>query len=210
MIRLVIADDHRMVREGLRRIVEANPDMQIVAEAADGHELREILRGSEADVLLLDISMPGPGFLPLMEELRKGHPGLPVLVVSMHAENLWAVQALKAGAAGYLAKTHSAEELAEGIRRVFAGGRYITPAVAETLALHLGPQGEEPAIQSLSQREFQVFQKLGAGKMVKTVASELGLSSKTVSTYRMRILEKLSLRSTAELIRFAVENDLLE
>jgi DNA-binding NarL/FixJ family response regulator len=210
MIRLVIADDHRMVREGLRRIVEANPDMQIVAEAADGHELREILRESEADVLLLDISMPGPGFLPLMEGIRESHPNLPVLVVSMHAENLWAVQALKAGAAGYLAKTHSAEELAEGIRRVFAGGRYITPAVAETLALRLGPQGEEPAIQSLSKREFQVFQKLGSGKMVKTVASELGLSSKTVSTYRTRILEKLSLRSTAELIRFAVENGLLE
>jgi len=210
MIRLVIADDHRMVREGLRRIVETNPDMQIVAEAADGYELREILEGTKADVLLLDISMPGPGFLPLMEEMRRNYPSLPVLVVSMHAENLWAVQALKAGAAGYLAKTHSAEELAEGIRRVYAGGRYITPAVAETLALRLGPQGKEPAIQSLSRREFQVFQKLGAGKMVKTVANELGLSSKTVSTYRTRILEKLSLRSTAELIRYAVENDLIE
>jgi DNA-binding NarL/FixJ family response regulator len=210
MIRLVIADDHRMVREGLRRIVETNRDMQIVAEAADGYEVQDLLEGTEPDVLLLDISMPGPGFLPLMDWIKEHHPDLPVLVVSMHAENLWAVQALKAGAAGYLAKTHSAEELAEGIRRVHAGRRYITAAVAETLALRLGPEGEEPAIQSLSRREFQVFQKLGAGKMVKTVASELGLSAKTVSTYRTRILEKLSLKSTAELIRFAVQNDLLE
>lgn len=209
MIRLIIADDHQMVREGLRRIVETNSDMEIVAEAADGFELREVLSTSAADVLLLDISMPGPGFLPLMEEIRKACPDLPVLVVSMHAENMWAVQALKAGAAGYLAKTHSAEELSEGIRRVHAGGRYITNAVAEALALRLGPEGAEPAIQSLSKREFQVLQKLGAGKMMKTVAFEMELSVKTVSTYRTRILEKLSLRSTAEIIRFAVERNLL-
>lgn len=209
MIRLIIADDHQMVREGLRRIVETNTDMEIVAEAADGFELLEVLSGATADVLLLDISMPGPGFLPLMEEIRKTRPELPVLVVSMHAENMWAVQALKAGAAGYLAKTHSAEELSEGIRRVHAGGRYITNSVAEALALRLGPQGEEPTIHSLSKREFQVLQKLGAGKMMKTVAFEMGLSVKTVSTYRTRILEKLSLGSTAEIIRFAVERNLL-
>jgi two-component system invasion response regulator UvrY len=209
MIRLIIADDHQMVREGLGRIVETSSDMEIVAEAADGFELKKVLGATDADVLLLDISMPGPGFLPLMEEIRRAHPELPILVVSMHVENMWAVQALKAGAAGYLAKTHSAEELSEGIRRVHAGGRYITNAVAEALALRLGPLGEQPAIQSLSKREFEVLQKLGAGKMMKTVALEMGLSVKTVSTYRTRILEKLSLGSTAEIIRFAVERDLL-
>lgn len=209
MIRLVIADDHQMVRQGLRRIVETNSDMQIIGEAADGFELLRHLEADQPDVLLLDISMPGPGFLPLMEQIGKQFPGLQVLVVSMHAENMWAVQALKAGAAGYLAKTHSAEELSEGIRRVHAGGRYITASVAETLAIRLGGEGQESPVQSLSQREFQVLQKLGSGKMVKTVAHELGLSTKTVSTYRTRILEKLGLRSTAELIRFAVEQDLI-
>ncbi len=210
MIELIIADDHKMVRQGLRRIVESHSDMEIVAEAASADELREALSETKADVLLLDISMPGPGFLALMKELREGHSDLPVLVVSMHAEELWAVQALKAGAAGYLAKTHSAEELAEGIRRVYQGGRYITPSLAEALALHMGPEGGEPLVQSLSRREFEVLQKLGSGKMVKTVARELGISQKTVSTYRTRILEKLRLKSTAELIRFAVENDLLD
>jgi DNA-binding NarL/FixJ family response regulator len=209
MIRLVIADDHQMVREGLRRIVETNTDMQIIGEAADGFKLLELLETDLPDVLLLDISMPGPGFLPIMAQIEADYPGLPVLVVSMHAENMWAVQALKAGAAGYLAKTHSAEELSEGIRRVHSGGRYITASVAETLAIRLGGEGEGSPIQSLSKREFQVFQQLGAGKMVKTVAREMGLSAKTVSTYRTRILEKLGLRSTAELIRFAVEQDLI-
>ncbi len=209
MIRLVIADDHQMVREGLRRIVESHSDMEVVAEAAQASEVQEILGDVKTDVLILDISMPGPGFLPLMEKIAKKHPDLPVLVVSAHAEEPWAVQALKAGAAGYLSKAHSAEELAEGIRRIHGGGRYITASVAEVLAVRMGPRGSEPAIQSLSEREVQVLQKLGSGKMVKTVAWELGISSKTVSTYRTRILEKLNLRSTADLIRFAVENDLL-
>lgn len=197
-----------MVREGMRRILADHSDIQVVVEAADGHELLTALSETEADVLVLDISMPGPGFLAVLERVSRDHPGMAVLVVSTHSEPHWVVQALKAGAAGYLAKTHSAAELAEGVRRVHSGGRYITPAVAEVLALRLGPRGGEPLIQCLSGREMEVLQKLGTGKMVKTVAKELGLSPKTVSTYRARILEKLNLHSTAELIRFSVENDL--
>jgi len=209
VIRLIIADDHEMVREGFRRIIEAHADMKIVAAVPDGAGLQTVLEETEADVLLLDISMPGPGFPRLMEWIRKKYPQLAVLVVSMHQEDHWAVQALKVGAAGYLTKSHSAEELAAGVRRVHAGGRYITPSVAESLAARLGPSGGEPSHASLSRREFEVLQKLGAGKMVKTVAREMDLSPKTVSTYRMRILEKLSLDSTADLIRYAVEHNLL-
>jgi DNA-binding NarL/FixJ family response regulator len=206
---LIIADDHEMVREGFRRIIESHADMKIVATVPDGATLQTVLEETEADVLLLDISMPGPGFPRLMESIRKKYPQLAVLVVSMHQEDHWAVQALKVGAAGYLTKSHSAEELAAGVRRVHAGGRYITPSVAESLAARLGPSGSEPSHASLSRREFEVLQKLGAGKMVKTVAREMDLSPKTVSTYRMRILEKLSLDSTADLIRYAVEHNLL-
>jgi two-component system invasion response regulator UvrY len=209
MIRLAIAEDHEMVREGMERILADHSDLKFVVKVADGHALLAALSETEADVLLLDISMPGPGFLPVMDRIAKDHPGLAVLVVSTHSEPQWVVQALKAGAAGYLAKTHSSEELAEAIRRVHGGGRYITPAVAEILALRLGPRGEDPVVQTLSRRELEVLQKLAAGEMVKTVAKELGLSPKTVSTYRTRILEKLNLHSTADLIRFSVENDLI-
>jgi DNA-binding NarL/FixJ family response regulator len=210
MIRLVMADDHEMVREGFRRIVEAHPDMEIVAEAADGDEVMGVLEKSRPDVLLLDVSMPGPGFLRVMELVTKKYPDLPVLVVSMHAEEHWAVQALKAGAAGYLTKTHSAEELAEGIRRVRDGRRYITPQVADALARQFGVGGHPSSIDALSRREFEVLRRLGSGKMVKTVARELDLSPKTVSTYRTRILEKLGLSSNSELIRFAMKHDLVD
>lgn len=210
MIRICIADDHQMVRQGFRRIVEAHPDMEIVAEAAERSELLGVLEHVGADVLILDITMPGLGFLDVMTTLRERFPGLPVLVVSMHGEEQWAVQALKAGAAGYLTKTRSAEELAEGIRRVHSGGRYITSSVAESLARLMGPQEGALRHESLSKREFQVLRSLGTGKKLKTVARELGVSPKTVSTYRARILEKLGLASTADLIRYAVEHDLVE
>lgn len=208
MIRLVVADDHQMVRQGFRRIIEAHADMEIVAEAAEGTELLRALEGVTADVLILDITMPGPGFLPVMDALRGRFPRLPVLVVSMHAEEQWAVQALKAGASGYLTKTHSAEELAEGVRRIHAGGRYVTASLAEALARHFGPRGAVAPHDSLSRREFEVLRGLGSGRMLKTVAEEMALSPKTVTTYRKRILEKLGLQSTADLIRYAVEHDL--
>ena len=210
MIRLCIADDHQMVRQGFRRIIEAHPDMEIVAEAAEGTELLRILEGVAADVLILDITMPGPGFLQVMEALRQRFSSTSVLVVSMHAEEQWAVQALKAGASGYLTKTHSAEELAEGVRRVHAGGRYITASMAEALARHFGSGSGAPLHDSLSPREFEVLRGLGTGNTVTSVAREMALSPKTVTTYRKRILEKLNLQSTADLIRYAMEHDLTQ
>jgi len=210
VIRVVVADDHDVVRQGFRRIIEAQPDQEMVGEAADGAGLLDLLGSVRADVLLLDISMPGPGFLSLMDALGAGFPGVPVLVVSMHAEELWAIQALKAGAAGYLTKTRSAEELADAVRRVHAGGRYITASLAERLALLLGPRGGPKLHDALSRREFETLRRLGSGKMVKTVAREMGLSPKTVTTFRKRILEKLDLRSTADLVRYALDHDLVE
>jgi DNA-binding NarL/FixJ family response regulator len=209
MIRLLIADDHQMVREGFRRIIQAHSDMEIVAEASDGDQLLEMVEDCDVDVLILDITMPGPGFLKVLKGVQELRPQLPVLVVSMHSEEQWALQAFKAGASGYLTKAHSADELAEGIRRIHGGGKYVTPSVGEALAQRFSGSGGRPPHEILSRREFEVLSSLGSGKMVKTVARELGLSPKTVSTYRSRILEKLNLSSTADLIRSAVEHDLV-
>jgi DNA-binding NarL/FixJ family response regulator len=208
MIKVFIADDHSMVREGFRRIIDGHPDMEIVAEAAEGSEVLPRLEAGPADVLVLDISMPGPGFLQVMQSLQKKHPLLPVLVVSMHPEEHWATRAFQSGASGYLTKAHSAEELAEAIRRVHQGGRYVTPSLAERLASQLGPGAAKVGHEGLSRREYEVLCLLGSGKMVKGIAHQLGLSPKTVSTYRTRILEKLNLRSTADLIRYVVEHEL--
>lgn len=210
MIKLFVADDHQMVRQGLRKFIEGRVEMEIAGEAADGKELLGRLEEVEADVLLLDISMPGPGFLEIMAHLKRHYPRLPVLVVSMHPEKQWAIQALKAGAAGYVTKTHSFQELAEGIQRVFGGGRYITSEVADSLARRLGAGEDGMPHDGLSPKEFQVLRKLGCGKMAKTVAREMGLSPKTVSTYRTRILRKLNLETNADLVRYAMEHDLTD
>ena len=208
-IKLVIADDHPIVRQGLRRIVSENADMAVVAEASSGDEVLVILGEAEADVLLLDISMPGPPFLDLLRRVREEWPRLGVLVLSAHSEDQYAVRALKAGAGGYLTKERSPDELANAVRRIFRGGRYITSSVAEKLALALDSTREGSAHESLSDREYRVLCMLGAGQSVKEIAAALSLSPKTVSTYRARLLKKLELETTAELIRYAVEHDLL-
>ncbi len=210
MIRIGIADDHQLVREGLRQIVEAQPDMEVVLEVPGGDELLGGVPEADLDVLCLDISMPGLGFQRVMERLAGDHPGLPILVVSMYPERGWAVQALKAGASGYLPKTSSSEELVEAIRRVHSGGRYITPAVADSLVGILFPGRGSRTPDSLSPREFEVLRKLGSGKMAKTVAWEMGISPKTVSAYRIRVLKKLGLKTNADLVRYASEHDLLD
>jgi len=208
MIRLIIADDHPIVREGLRRIIDDCPDIQVVGEANDGDTLREQLPRLEADVLVLDISMPGPPFLELMAQLRSEWPTLKVLIVSAHPEDQYATRALRAGAVGYLTKDQSTDELAEAIRRVFRGGRYITARLAERLAFDLDPEHRAPLHARLSDREFQVLVMLSAGNSLKEIAGELGVSAKTVSTYRTRVLSKLDLRTNADLVRYAIEHDL--
>ena len=210
MIRLVIADDHPIVREGIKRIVADCPNMRVVGEAIDGEEALAKTKTADADVLLLDITMPGPGFLDTMRRLRTEQPALPVLVLSIHPEDHYAVRALRAGAAGYLTKDRSPEELASAIQQVYAGGKYVTSSLAEKLALELQPGAEKQPHETLSDREYQVLRLLSSGKSVKEIASMLVLSPKTVSTYRMRILEKMKLRNNAELIRYAIQNGLVD
>ena len=210
MIRLLIADDHPIVREGLKRILAESPDIQLAGEAVDGNEVLSLCENDDIDVLLLDISMPGPGFLEILQRLEAKHPLIRILVLSMHPEDHYAIRAIKAGAAGYLTKDHSPEELAKAVRRVYRGFRYITPTLAEDLATLLKADGATQLHEKLSNREYQVFHMIGSGRDTKTIAAQLSLSPKTVSTYRSRILDKMELRSNAEIIRYAIEHGLVE
>jgi DNA-binding NarL/FixJ family response regulator len=207
-IRLLIADDHTIVREGLKRILAECSDMELVGEATDASELVSHPALGLVDVLLLDVTMPGPGFLETMRQLRAGYANLKILVLSVHPEDHYAVRALRFGAVGYLTKDRSPEELTAAIRRVHAGGRYVTRSLAERLVFELEPGAERPPHEMLSDREYQVFCMLGRALSVKDIAGELELSPKTISTYRTRILQKMQLTSNAELIRYAVQQDL--
>lgn len=210
MIRLVIADDHSLVREGMKRIIAAFPDTEVVGEAATGDEVLPVCRSARPDVLLLDVSMPGTPFLETLRHLETELPDLQVLVLSMHSEDQYAVRALKAGAAGYLTKNYDSETLLEAIRRVRSGHKFLTPHLAERLALDLQTARPEIEHEILSDREFQVMLLLARGRSVKETGHSLELSPKTVSTYRARIFEKMGFANNAELVRYAVDNDLLE
>ena len=208
MIRVVIADDHPVVRTGLRQIVEAQPDMQVMGEAADGAGLVTALATASIEVLLLDLAMPGAPLPGLLRDILARHPKVRVLVMSMHPEDQFAGRALREGAAGYLTKERTPQELVEAIRRVARGGTYVSPALAEHLAEALDARRPAVAHEALSDREHEVLRLIGAGRTVSAIAAELDLSPKTVSTYRTRILQKLGLRSSAELIRYALQHQL--
>ena len=208
MIRLLIADDHPIVREGLRRIAADQPGISVVAEAASAAEALERVANTAVDVMLLDVSMPGPTFIEVLQQVRRDHPSVKVLVLSVHPEDQWAVRALRAGAAGYLTKDHSPEQLIEAIRRVYRGSKYVTPALAEKLATGLEAGGAATPHEGLSDREYEVLRALGTGLSVKDVAGRLNLSPKTVSTYRTRILEKMQLRTNADLVRYVRDHAL--
>lgn len=207
MIRVLIADDHSVVREGIRRILSDNGDIKVVGEAADGTQALKLAASERPDVLLLDLAMPGPGFMEVLEQVRAAHPALKVLVLSAHGEDQYARRVLKAGAVGYITKNHTPEELVAALRRVAGGSRYVSQAMADRLAADLATPDRSPQ-ELLSNREYQVLALLGAGKSVKEIAGGTGLSSKTVSTYRTRLLQKLGLRTTADLIRYALEHDI--
>lgn len=210
MIRLLIADDHPIVREGLKRIVAEYPDMRLVSEAADGNEVIAKIEAAEVDVLLLDVNMPGPGFLNTLRRVTSEWPNIRVLVLSVHPEDQFGVRSLRAGAVGYLTKEHTPDELVGAIRQVHMGGKYITPALAESMAFHIGTNVEAPPHELLSDREFEVLGLLGSGKSVTEIAAHLTLSPKTVSTYKSRILEKLLLKNDAALIRYTLEHGLVD
>ena len=202
-IRILIADDHPIVRQGLRRIVEADPGMTITGEAGDAAALLAALETSATDLVLLDVSMPGAPFLETLGALRARHPSIRVLTLSVHPEEQWAVRALRAGSSGYLTKDHSPDQLLDAIRRVYRGGKYVSPTLAEHLAKQLEGGGERAPHELLSDREFEVMRRLGNGLTVSQIAEELSLSVKTVSTYRARILEKMGVATNADLVRYA-------
>jgi DNA-binding NarL/FixJ family response regulator len=209
-VRLVIADDHPVVREGLKYLVSQNRDMVLVGEAEDARSTLEVCRTTAVDVLLLDVSMPGMAVVDLIRALRSAVRSPRILVLSIHPERHYARRVLKAGADGYLTKNHSPTALVDAIRQVHSGRKYVTPTVAQELAVSLSEGAALAPHESLSNREYEVLRRLGAGVRINDIAQELALSPKTVRTYRSRILEKMSLRSTAELIFYAVQNGLVE
>ena len=208
-VRLVIADDHPVVREGLKYLVSQNRDMTLVGEADDARSTLEACGKTAVDVLLLDVSMPGMSVVDLIRALRSAGRSPRILVLSVHPERHYARRVLQAGADGYLTKSHSPTALAEAIRQVHAGRKYVTPALAQELAVSLSEGSALAPHDALSNREYEVFRRLGAGVRVDEIAHELALSPKTVRTYRSRILEKTGIRSTAELIFYAVQNGLV-
>jgi len=211
LIRVLLADDHRIVRGGLVRIVEESGDIEVVAEAADGREAIQQVHRTRPDVAVIDISMPGLDGLEVISRLGASHPKLPILVLTMHEEEQYVVRAIEAGAMGYITKRSAPELLVKAIRKVHAGGRFLTDAAAEALALRLGKgnRGRSP-LDSLSTREIQVLRHLALGQTVREIAEAYHLSTKTVDTYRARLLKKLNLRNNAELSRFALQNRLVE
>ncbi len=210
MIKILIADDHAIVREGLKQILAETPDMIVADEASNGQELIAKMEKSEVDVVLLDISMPGRNGIEVLKQLKAERPRVSVLILSMYSEEQYAMRALRAGASGYLTKESAPDELIEAIRRVSKGRKYISPSVAEKLAVNLEPGTEKPPHEILSDREYQVMCMIASGKTVKEIGDELQLSVKTISTYRSRILEKLDLRNNAALTHYAIQNRLVE
>lgn len=208
MIRVLVADDHSVVRQGLIEIVEGQPDMQVVAQADTGRKVLKQLGRIRPDLLILDITMPEGGGLEVLRELQDSHPDLPILILSVHSEDQYALRVLKAGAAGYLMKDCDPEELLSAIRRVASGARYITAHQAERLADALTSGARDQPHDLLSNREFQTLRLMGEGKSVSEIAAELSLSPKTVSTYRRRLMDKLGLANDAEIIRYALDNEL--
>jgi two-component system invasion response regulator UvrY len=209
-LRVLIADDHAIVRAGLKQFLAEVPDITVAGEAGSGTEALELIRQGEWDVVLLDIAMPDMTGIDVLKRLRHDKPDLPVLILSIYPEEQYAVSMLRAGASGYLTKESAPEQLEQAIRKVATGHRYVSPALAELLALEVGGDAGRPAHETLSQREFQVFSKLAAGKAVSEIASELCLSVKTISTYRARILEKMGMKNNAELTYYAIKNHLIE
>lgn len=209
-MRILIADDHPLVRQGLRQVLEAQADLDVVAEAKDGNDAVQQAGSVEWDVAVIDFNMPGKAGVELVKELRRRYPARPVLVLSMYPEDRYALRLLKAGAAGYLNKESAPEELVGALHKVAAGGRYVSAALGEKLALAVSGGGEQPAYEKLSDREYQIMWLLASGRTVGEIAKQLFLSANTVSTYRARILKKIGVKNNAELMRYAIRHQLID
>ena len=209
-MRVLIADDHPVVRHGLKQILASESKLSVVGEAKNGNEALEMARQLDWDVAVVDYSMPGMSRLELLKEFKREHPNRPVLILSMYPEEVHATRVLKAGAAGYLNKASACEELAHAIRKIAGGGKYISPSLAEKMVFELGPDAQKPLHEELSDREYRVMWLLASGKQVKQIAKEMFLSASTISTYRSRIFKKLQLTSNAGLVRYAIKHQLME
>lgn len=210
MLRILVADDHPIVRQGLKQIVAETSDMVVAGEASNGAEVLHKVWENDYDVVLLDITMPGKNGMEILRELKSLRPNLPVLILSIHPEEQYALRMLRAGASGYLTKERAPHELIEIIRKVSLGRKYVSPSLAEKIVLNLEIDTGGPLHETLSDREYQVMCMITSGKTVKEIAGELSLSVKTISTHRFRILKKMKMKNNAELIRYAIENHLVD
>ena len=209
-MRILIADDHTVVRRGLKEILVEAFDKSVVGEAPGAAEALERVRKQKWDLVILDIGMPGRGGIEVLKEIKNEFPKLPVLILSMHPEDQYAVRALKAGASGYLTKESASEELIQAVRKIIRGGKYASPALAEKLLGELGSASEKPLHETLSDREHQILCMIASGKTVSEIADELSLSVKTISSYRSRLLEKMRMKNNAELTTYAIRNHLVD
>ena len=210
MIRVVVADDHTILREGLKQLLASAEGIEVVGEAVDGHEVLERVRSADFDLLLLDLSMPGKSGMELIKQVKSERPRLRILVLSMHGEQQYAVRAIRAGASGYLTKESAATQLVTAIRKVASGGAFISPEVAEQLAQSAMPRAEGLPHTALSDREYEVFQLLVSGRTITDIAHQLKLSVKTVSTHKARLLEKMGMATQADLVRYAIAHRLTD
>jgi DNA-binding NarL/FixJ family response regulator len=208
LIRVLLADDHTIVRHGLKQILESDPAINVVYEAGNGAEAVDFVRNNTVDVVVMDITMPGRNGLEALKDIKRTDAGLPVLVLSMHPQEQYAVRVLKAGAAGYITKESAPDELVTAIKKAFRGGKYISSEVAELLAVHVEHGDADEPHKLLSDREFEVFLLIGQGKSLTEIAEELSISVKTVSTYRTRIIEKTGISSNSSITRYCVQHSL--
>ena len=210
MIKILIADDHPIVRQGFKQVLSETADLVVADEAGNGQEVLALVARKEYDVILLDISMPGKNGLEVLKELRITNTKIPVLILSIYPEEQYAIRALKAGASGYLTKASAPEELISAIRKVSRGGKYISSSLAEKIAYELDGDAEKAPHDTLSDREYQILLMIASGKTVSDIADEMCLSVKTVSTYRSRILDKMKMKNNAEMTTYAIRNKLVE
>jgi two-component system, NarL family, invasion response regulator UvrY len=209
MIKVLLADDHALLRGSLKQLLDDTGFVQVVAQAGEYSEIMKAMTANTVDLAILDISMPGKNGVDIVKILKDKYPALKILMLSMHPEDQYAVRCLKAGASGYLTKNTAPEKLVDAIQVIAAGRKYITPELAESLASHLTEDSEKPLHATLSDREFQTIRMIAAGKKLSEIADELSLSPKTVSVYRARILEKMRMKTNGELTRYALENGLI-
>lgn len=209
-MKIIIADDHELIREGLKKVLAKNSEIEVVAEAASSRELLEILSKKEVDIVVLDISMPGKSGLETLRDIKNYYPKVKTLILSMHPEESFAIRALKSGASGYLSKQSAAKELENALIKIMHGGKYISNAVAEQLALEIETPSDKALHEKLSNREFEIMIKISQGKSVSDIADELSLSVNTITSYRARLLQKMNMKSNADLIRYSLKNQLVD